>query len=108
MTGQIREFRFCRIKLDSLCRTPAHRALRASEGLDVHPKIELACDQLYRDGHYSNAVEDAVKAPHALVRLNGGVDDKDGTTLMETVFSPKSPILKLIRDVPLRWNSSHS
>ena len=74
--------------------TPASKALRAYEGLDIHPSIERASAQLYRDGHYANAVEDAVKALNALVRLNSGVDDKDGTGLMETVFNPKSPILK--------------
>jgi Protein of unknown function (Hypoth_ymh) len=30
-----------------------------------------------------------------LVRLNSGVDDRDGTSLMEFVFSPKNPVLKL-------------
>jgi uncharacterized protein (TIGR02391 family) len=35
-----------------------------------------------------------MKALNALVRMNSGVDDKDGTTLMEYVFSPKSPVLK--------------
>jgi len=49
---------------------------------------------VFRDGHYANAIEDAVKALNALVRLNSGVDDKDGVSLMEDVFSPKNPILK--------------
>jgi uncharacterized protein (TIGR02391 family) len=49
---------------------------------------------LFRDGHYANAVEDAVKALNALVRLNSGIDDKDGSQLMELVFSPKNPVLK--------------
>lgn len=74
--------------------TPTTKALRAYEGLDIHQAIERAAGQLYRDGHYANAVEDAVKALNALVRLNSSVDDKDGTNLMEFVFSPKSPILK--------------
>jgi uncharacterized protein (TIGR02391 family) len=74
--------------------TPASKAIRAYEGFDIHPAIERAAGQLYQDGHYANAVENAVKALNALVRLNSGVDDKDGTSLMEVVFNPKSPILK--------------
>ena len=41
---------------------------------------------------YANAIEDAVKALNSLVRLNSGVDDRDGTSLMEFVFSPKNPV----------------
>ncbi len=35
-----------------------------------------------------------MKALNALVRLRSGEDAKDGTALMEFVFSPKNPILK--------------
>ena len=71
------------------------KPIKAYEGLDLHPAISRACSQLFKDGHYSNAVEDGVKALNALVRLNSGVEDKDGTGLMEFVFSPKNPILKI-------------
>jgi len=74
--------------------TTIGKTLKAYEGLELHPDIERAAGQLFRDGHYANAVEDAVKALNALVRLNSGVDDKDGTALMEYVFSPKNPVLK--------------
>jgi len=60
----------------------------------LHPAIEQAAGQLFRDGHYANAVEDAVKALNELVRLNSGIDDKDGSALMEFIFSPKNPVLK--------------
>ncbi len=70
------------------------KSLKAYEGLELHPAIERAVGNLFRDGHYANAIEDAVKALNALVRMNSGVDDKDGTTLMEFVFSPRKPILK--------------
>jgi uncharacterized protein (TIGR02391 family) len=69
------------------------RHLRAYEGLDLHPEIALAVSQLYLDGHYANAIEDAVKALNAFVRLRSGVDDRDGTDLMEYVFSVKNPVL---------------
>lgn len=70
------------------------KILRAYQGLDLHTEIDRAASSLYRDGHYSNAIEDAVKALNAFVRLRSGVTDKDGTPLMEFVFSPKNPILK--------------
>ena len=75
-------------------RTSTGKTLKAYEGLELHPVIERAAGKLFRDGHYANAVEDAVKALNALVRMNSGVDDKDGTALMEFVFGPRSPVLK--------------
>ena len=74
--------------------TPIGRALKAYEGLDLHPSIGRSASQLYKNGHYANAIEDAVKALNSLVRLNSGIDDRDGTALMEFVFSAKNPILK--------------
>jgi uncharacterized protein (TIGR02391 family) len=73
--------------------TAAAKVLRAYEGLDLHPEIARAANQLYRDGHYSNAIEDAVKALNDLVRLRSGTG-ADGTSLMETVFSPNKPVLR--------------
>ena len=71
------------------------KPLKAYEALQLHQVIADAATNLFKDGHYSNAVEDSVKALNSLVRLRSGVDDKDGTQLMEFVFSPKNPILKL-------------
>ncbi|HUK08526.1 MAG TPA: TIGR02391 family protein [Stellaceae bacterium] len=71
----------------------AERLLQAYEGLDLQPDIAFAASQLYRDGHYANAIEDAVKALIQRVRMRSGVE-KDGVTLMEHVFSPKAPILR--------------
>lgn len=81
-------------ELDDAGQTSSGRTLRAYEGLELHQAIERASGQLFRNGHYANAVEDAVKALNALVRLNSGVDDKDGSSLMEVVFSPNAPTLK--------------
>jgi len=74
--------------------TSSGKTLKAYEGLELHPVIERAVGNLYRDGHYANAVEDATKALNALVRMNSGIDDKDGAALMEMVFSSKNPVLK--------------
>ncbi len=74
--------------------TSAGKTLKAYEGMELHLEIERAVGNLYRDGHYANAVEDATKALNALVRMRSGVEDKDGSALMEAVFSPKNPVLK--------------
>ena len=73
--------------------SPAAKALQAIDGLGLHPKIEKAAGQLYRDGHYANSVESACKALKIMVQLDSGRDDLDGVPLMQAVFSPKSPIL---------------
>jgi uncharacterized protein (TIGR02391 family) len=79
--------------LEDLGETKSGRALRAYDGLELHPEIERAAGDLYRGGHYANAIEDAVKALNDLVRFRSG-QTNDGTALMEAVFSPNKPILK--------------
>jgi uncharacterized protein (TIGR02391 family) len=73
--------------------SPTSTALTAYKGLDLHAEIARAATQLYQDGHYANAVQDAVKALNGLVRMRSG-QDVDGVTLMQRAFSPKNPILK--------------
>lgn len=70
------------------------KSLKAFEGLELHPEIERAAGQLFRDGHYHNAILDSMLALCDFVRLRSGVRDKDGDALMGLVFSPNSPILK--------------
>lgn len=81
-------------ELELAGRTSGGRTLKAYEGLELHPIIEKAAGKLFHDGRYANAVEDAVKALNIFVKLNSGVDDKDGTSLMEFVFRQKSPLLR--------------
>lgn len=71
----------------------ASQSIRAYEGMDLHDEIARAASQLFRDGHYANAVEASVKALNGLVRLRSGLEF-DGTTLMERAFSPSNPVLK--------------
>lgn len=73
--------------------TAASTVITAYKGLDLHPEIARSASRLYRDEHYANAVEAAVKGLNSLVRLKSGLD-LDGTTLMERAFSPSNPILK--------------
>lgn len=79
-------------KLDDTGKAGPERALRAYEGLDLHPGIAEAASDLYGDGHYSNAIESAVKALNNLVRLKSGLD-LDGSPLMQRSFGGKEPLL---------------
>jgi len=69
------------------------RVRAAFQGLDLHPRIATVCVDLYRDGHYRNAVLDASLALVNLVKEKSGRHDLDGADLMRAVFSVKSPIL---------------
>jgi uncharacterized protein (TIGR02391 family) len=71
----------------------AEGVLRAYERLDLHPEIVRAASKLYQDGHYSTAVEHAVKALNGLVRLRSGLE-MDGMQLMERAFGPSNPTIK--------------
>tara|TARA_R110000737_G_scaffold248191_2_gene258202 strand:+ start:832 stop:1626 length:795 start_codon:yes stop_codon:yes gene_type:complete len=69
------------------------RVIRSYEGLDLHPEIARAASKLYKDGHYSSAVEHSVKALNGLVRLRSGLEH-DGSTLMERAFNPSNPAIR--------------
>jgi uncharacterized protein (TIGR02391 family) len=69
-------------------------AIRSFGSLDLHMEIKRAVGQLFADGHYSNAIEDACKVLDGLVKLRSGKYDLSGTDLMTTVFSAKNPILR--------------
>jgi len=69
------------------------RVRMAFEGLDLHPRIAAVCADLYRDGHYRNAVLDASVALVNFVREKSRRHDLDGAKLMSTVFSKNNPIL---------------
>ncbi len=57
-------------------------------------EIERNAGRLISDGHYANAVEDGCKVLDGLVKIRSGRFDLTGTDLMNTVFSPKSPVLR--------------
>ena len=69
------------------------RARVTFEGLDLHPRIAQVCTDLYRDGHYRNAVLDAGIALMNFVKEKSRRHDLDGANLMRTVFSRNDPIL---------------
>jgi len=62
--------------------------------IQFHPKVVEASRELFKDGHYRDAIY------RAFVEVNNFVKDKadsqlDGRKLMSTVFSLDSPIIKL-------------
>lgn len=67
--------------------------IKAYQGLNLHSHIAKAASQLYLDGYYSNAIEDATKALMQYVQQKSG-SNSDGVSLMEHVFSQKNPVLK--------------
>ena len=50
--------------------------------------------QLFSDGHYSRAVEEAFKRLNNEVKHKSGCTDRDGADLMHFVFSAGSPVLR--------------
>ncbi len=67
---------------------------RALESLLLHPQIADASVDLFKGGHYANAIEDACKVLDMLVKMKSKREDRSGTELMQLAFSPKSPLLK--------------
>ncbi len=77
----------------SLTKSPATRARAAFEGLELHPRIAMAASDLFRDGHYRNAVLDACLALGNYVKDKSGQHSLDGVNLMRTVFSVNKPVV---------------
>jgi uncharacterized protein (TIGR02391 family) len=61
--------------------------------LDLHPRIASVSADLFRDGHYRNAVLDAAVALVNFVKEKSRRHDLDGADLMRKVFSKNNPIL---------------
>ena len=60
-------------------------------------RLHAVAGQLYADGHYARAVEEAFKLLNGEVRRRSRVLDKDGADLMFHVFDPDKPVLRLNR-----------
>jgi uncharacterized protein (TIGR02391 family) len=73
---------------------PLANPSRALEALHLHPQVADASVDLFKGGHYANAIEDACKVLDLLVKMKSKRSDPSGTELMQLVFSPKSPLLK--------------
>lgn len=80
-------------KRSDLEKMPKTHRLNAISEMDIHPRIITVCGDLYRDGHYGNAVFEASKALINYVKEKSRRHDLDGADLMRTVFSKKCPVL---------------
>lgn len=80
-------------KRSELSESPTTRAAASIDALDLHQRIADVSLDLYKDSHYANAVFDACKALINFVKERSGKYDLDGASLVQTVFSPKNPIL---------------
>lgn len=69
------------------------RVRSAFEQMELHPRIAAASADLYRDGHYRNAVLDASLALVNFVKEKSRLHNLDGAKLMTTAFSKNSPVL---------------
>ena len=64
------------------------------DAIVTEPELREEVRQLFRDGHYPQAVEEGFKYLNNLVKRRTGVA-ADGAGLMTTAFSPGTPLLRL-------------
>lgn len=60
----------------------------------IEPILRDTCRQLFLNGHFALAVEEAFKCINNHVKKRSGLTN-DGADLMRSTFSPKKPVLKL-------------
>jgi len=80
-------------------KVPTNCLNESSENVSFHPFIKKVAGELFEDGHYRNAILDTFIELVDVVKTKTGRYDLDGTPLMQTVFSPKNPILKISENV---------
>ena len=61
------------------------------------PVLRKKTEKLFRDGHHARAVEEAYKYLDNLVKKTANLSDQklSGSSLMQKVFSPEHPVLKI-------------
>ena len=64
----------------------------------LHPVVVKASEQSFEDGYYRQAILDAYISLEQAVQEKSSCHDRDGKKLMDAVFSPKNPILKVSED----------
>lgn len=66
-----------------------------SFSLDLHPKIKEVSLELYQNGHYSQAIFEAVKLLNNYVKKKANITDADLSNAMAKAFNERNPIIKL-------------
>lgn len=78
---------------EGVMRLPKH--IEIFDSLALHPEIKSASSSLFKDGHYTQAITEALKKVNNMVKKKSNMNQLDGKKLMLHVFSPNSPVLKL-------------
>lgn len=63
--------------------------------LELHPRTYEACVDLFKNGHYAEAIFNAFREVESYIKEKSGVSDKSGQSLMAHVFNENHPIIKL-------------
>ena len=61
----------------------------------LHPLVQRTAGDYYKNGHYSAAILFTYIALVNVVKAKSGREDLDNTPLMQSVFSPNNPILRI-------------
>ncbi|TGE09721.1 TIGR02391 family protein [Hymenobacter fodinae] len=64
----------------------------------LHTSVQSAVGNLYSNGHYRQAILDTYIHLVDYVKRKSNRSDLDGSQLMDNVFSPRNPVLKLSED----------
>jgi len=84
-------------KMGESTNVPEHTTIFQSM-TNLHPLVQSVAGKLYSDGHYRQAILDTYILLVDTVRTKSGRYDLDGVPLMQTVFSPRNPIIKISND----------
>ena len=100
----VRNARYLQLEIDKIGigRRPLRKTalLKPEELVSIYDilvkskELRSATRQLFVDGHYARAVEEAYKCINNLVKLKSRIS-KDGHELMTEAFNCKNPVLKL-------------
>ena len=63
--------------------------------VDFHPELKRVCLDLFRDGHYSEAIFEASKALYNYVKNKAGLTNISASDGMAKAFKEDNPIIKL-------------
>lgn len=67
-----------------------------SSKLKLHSKIVNASKKLFYDGHYSQAIFEAIKILEKEIKEKSSIRDKVGVDLVNHVFNKEHPIIKIV------------
>jgi len=68
--------------------------VKVFESLDLHYKVKDVCENLFKDGHYAEAISNSFIKLIDEVKEKSGIMNKEGVDLMHYVFNEKDPVLK--------------